>query len=166
MGEFEDRAREAAHKLVVAAAPCGATVATAESCTAGLVASTIASVPGASDVLRGGAVTYVDEIKNRVLGVSSETLERYTAVSSPCAREMAEGARALFQVSAAVSVTGYAGPGGGTAEDPVGTVYFGISTASGTETYRRVFAGSRDEVRWQAAAFALELLCGACDGLM
>ena len=166
MGEFEDRAREAAHKLVVTATACGATVATAESCTAGLVASTIASVPGASDVLRGGAVTYVDEIKNRLLGVSSETLERYTAVSSPCAREMAEGARALFQVSAAVSVTGYAGPGGGTAEDPVGTVYFGISIASGTETYRRVFAGSRDEVRWQAAAFALELLCGACDGLM
>lgn len=166
MGEFEDRAREVAHKLVVAAAACGATVATAESCTAGLVASTIASVPGASDVLRGGAVTYVEEIKNRLLGVSSETLERYTAVSSPCAREMAEGARALFQVSAAVSVTGYAGPGGGTAEDPVGTVYFGISTANGTETYRKVFAGSRDEVRWQAAAFALELLCGACDGLM
>lgn len=166
MGEFEYRAREAAHKLVVAAAACGATVATAESCTAGLVASTIASVPGASDVLRGGAVTYVDEIKNRLLGVSSETLERYTAVSSPCAREMAEGARVLFQVSAAVSVTGYAGPGGGTAEDPVGTVYFGISTAGGTETYRKVFAGSRDEVRWQAAAFALELLCGACDGLM
>ena len=150
MGEFEYRAREAAHELVVLAAASGFTVATAESCTAGLVASTIAS----------------DEIKNRVLGVSSETLERYTAVSSPCAREMAEGARALFQVSAAVSVTGYAGPGGGTAEDPVGTVYFGISTASGAETYRKVFAGSRDEVRWQAAAFALELLCGACDGLM
>lgn len=166
MGEFEDRARETAHKLVVTATACGATVATAESCTAGLVASTIASVPGASDVLRGGAVTYVDEIKNRLLGVSSEILERYTAVSSPCACEMAEGARSLFEVSAAVSVTGYAGPGGGTAEDPVGTVYFGISTASGTETYRKVFAGSRDEVRWQAAAFALELLCGACDGLM
>lgn len=166
MGEFEDRAREAAHKLVASAVSCGATVATAESCTAGLVASTIASVPGASDVLRGGAITYVDEIKNRLLGVSSETLERYTAVSSPCACEMAEGARSLFEVSAAVSVTGYAGPAGGTAEDPVGTVYFGISTASGTETYRKVFAGSRDEVRWQAAAFALELLCGACDGLM
>lgn len=166
MGEFEDRAREAAHKLVASAVSCGATVATAESCTAGLVASTIASVPGASDVLRGGAVTYVDEIKNRLLGVSSEILERYTAVSSPCACEMAEGARSLFEVSAAVSVTGYAGPGGGTAEDPVGTVYFGISTASGTETYRKVFAGSRDEVRWQAAAFALELLCDACDGLM
>lgn len=166
MEEFEDRACEAAHKLVVLAAASGVAVATAESCTAGLVASTIASVPGASDVLRGGAVTYVNEIKHRLLGVSSETLERYTAVSSPCAREMAEGARTLFQVSAAVSVTGYAGPGGGTAEDPVGTVYFGISTASGTETYRKVFAGSRDEVRWQAAAFALELLCAACDGLM
>lgn len=166
MGELEDRAREVAHKLVDSAAACGATVATAESCTAGLVASTIASVPGASDVLRGGAVTYVNEIKHRLLGVSSETLERYTAVSSPCAREMAEGARALFQVSAAVSVTGYAGPGGGTAEDPVGTVYFGISTASGVDTHRKVFSGSRDEVRWQAAAFALELLCSACDGLM
>ena len=115
MGEFEDRAREVAHKLVVAATACRATVATAESCTAGLVASTIASVPGASDVLRGGAVTYGDEIKNRLLGVSSETLERYTAVSSPCAREMAERARVLFQVGAAVSVTGYAGPGGGLA---------------------------------------------------
>ena len=108
--------RDLARALVEGACAAGLTVATAESCTAGMVASLIADVPGASEVLRGGAVTYCDEIKHRVLGVSSETLERYTAVSPQTAREMALGARSLFSTDMAVSLTGYAGPAGSSAE--------------------------------------------------
>ncbi|WP_085830412.1 CinA family protein [Collinsella vaginalis] len=150
--------RDLARALVEGACAAGLTVATAESCTAGMVASLIADVPGASEVLRGGAVTYCDEIKHRVLGVSSETLERYTAVSPQTAREMALGARSLFSTDMAVSLTGYAGPGGGTPEDPAGTVYIGLADAHGVTVERGSFAGGRNEVRRAAAARALELL--------
>ena len=112
-----------AARLVERAADMGKTVCTAESCTAGMVASTIAGVPGASAVLRGGAVTYCDEVKRRVLGVSEATLAEYTAVSTETAGEMAHGALELFCADVAVSLTGYAGPGGGTERDPAGTVY-------------------------------------------
>lgn len=158
----ERKARERALELVQCATAAGLTVATAESCTAGLVASTIASIPGASEVLRGGAVTYVDEIKHQVLGVHRETLAIWSAVSEPCAREMAVGARRVFESSIAVSVTGYAGPGGGTDADPVGTVYLGCADEHGTRVERCHFEGERDEVRWQAAVRALELLIAAC----
>ena len=99
------------------------TVSTAESLTAGMIASTIADIPGASAVLRGGAVTYCDEIKHRVLGVEQETLDRFSAVSHQTAREMAAGSLELYQSDIAVSATGYAGPGGGTEQDPAGTFY-------------------------------------------
>ena len=102
-------AEEAARELVRLCCERGVTLSTAESCTAGLVSSTIADIPGASNVLRGGAVTYVDEIKHAVLGVSLHTLEHFTAVSVPCASEMAEGARRVFGSTLAVSTTGYAG---------------------------------------------------------
>ena len=149
---------ELARELVERCDARGMTVATAESCTAGLVAATIADVPGASEVLRGGAVTYVDEVKHEVLGVSLETLTRDSAVSASCAAEMAEGARRVFKTDCAVSTTGYAGPGGGTVEDPVGTVYFGVATDAGVRTERCVFEGDRQAVRRAACAHALTLL--------
>lgn len=133
----------------------GLTVSTAESCTAGMVSSLIADIPGASAVLRGGAVTYCDEIKHRVLGVRTETLERYTAVSMQTACEMAQGSRRVFSSDVAVSLTGYAGPGGGTPDDPAGTVYIGIDSIRGTQAHRFVFSGSRNEVRKQAAEEAM-----------
>ena len=105
---------ELARDIVERASARGVTVSTAESLTAGMIASTIADIPGASAVLRGGAVTYCDEIKHRVLGVEQETLDRYTAVSHQTAREMAVGSLELYQSDIAVSATGYAGPGGGT----------------------------------------------------
>ncbi len=155
-----------AQRLVAFASAHGLTVATAESCTAGRVAAVVGGVPGASEVLRGGAVTYVNEIKHRVLGVSEKTLATVGAVSERCACEMAAGARALFGSDAAVSITGFAGPGGGTADNPVGTVYLGIADQDGVRAVRRHFNGDRDDVRWQATMEALRLLRSSCEDIV
>ena len=152
---------DAARSLVEEAAARGATVATAESLTAGLAAASIAAVPGASAVLRGGAVTYCDEVKHEVLGVAQATLDEHTAVSWQTACEMATGARRVFAVSAAVSLTGYAGPDGGSERDPAGTVYLATCSDKGTRWERRRFSGSRNEVRAKAALRALEMLLEA-----
>lgn len=162
MSDLETEAEAVARQLVSVTAGAGLTVATAESCTAGMVASTIADVPGASEVLRGGAVTYVNEIKHRVLGVRRETLDGVGAVSSACACEMAEGARRVFGTDVAVSVTGFAGPGGGTPEEPVGTVYFGVASPEGTRFERCSFSGDRSAVRRAACLHACELLRDVC----
>lgn len=163
--ELSARADEVARELVSCAAQAGLSVSTAESCTAGLVTATIADVPGASDMLRGGAVTYVNEIKHALLGVRQDTLDVDGAVSEPCARQMAAGSRKAFASDAAVSVTGFAGPGGGTDAEPVGTVYLGVSSARGERVERRVFPGDRACVRMAACARALELLLGECRAL-
>lgn len=162
---LEGRLECAARELVDRARGIGLTLATAESCTAGLVAARIADIPGASDVLRGGAVTYCDAVKRRVLGVSEDTLRLHSAVSDPCAREMAVGARVLFEADMAVSLTGYAGPGGGTLDDPAGTVYIGLADERGTTCARCSFEGSRNDVRAHAALFALQMLLKRCDDM-
>ena len=154
----EDLARD----IVERASARGVTVSTAESLTAGMIASTIADIPGASAVLRGGAVTYCDEIKHRVLGVEQETLDRFSAVSHQTAREMAAGSLDLYQSDVAVSATGYAGPGGGTEQDPAGTFYIGwaYGAADGgapvVESARCHYEGDRSRVRAHAVAEALE----------
>lgn len=165
MDALQVSADSLAHDIVVRASRAGLTVCTAESLTAGLTASLIADIPGASAVLRGGAVTYCDEIKARVLGVKTETLERFTAVSAETAREMATGARDLFGSDIAVSLTGYAGPDGGTVDDPAGTVYIGLASARGVLAARHCFAGGRNEVRRKAAATALSLMLREIDAL-
>lgn len=162
---LEGRLECAARELVDRARGIGLTLATAESCTAGLVAARIADIPGASDVLRGGAVTYCDAVKRRVLGVSEDTLRLHSAVSDPCAREMAVGARVLFEADMAVSLTGYAGPGGGTLDDPAGTVYIGLADERGVTCARCSFEGSRNSVRAHAALFALQMLLKRCDDM-
>ena len=162
---LEGRLECAARELVDRARGIGLTLATAESCTAGLVAARIADIPGASDVLRGGAVTYCDAVKRRVLGVSEDTLRLHSAVSDPCAREMAVGARGLFETDMAVSLTGYAGPGGGTLDDPAGTVYIGLADERGVTCARCSFEGSRNDVRAHAALFALQMLLKRCDDM-
>lgn len=162
---LEGRLECAARELVDRARGIGLTLATAESCTAGLVAARIADIPGASDVLRGGAVTYCDAVKRRVLGVSEDTLRLHSAVSDPCAREMATGARGLFEADTAVSLTGYAGPGGGTLDDPAGTVYIGLADERGVTCARCSFEGSRNDVRAHAALFALQMLLKRCDDM-
>ena len=123
------------------------TVSLAESCTGGWFAKTVVDVPGASAVFAGGVVSYVNEVKERVLGVPGDLLARYTAVSAPVARAMAEGVRRLMGTDLAVSVTGLAGPGGGTAEIPVGRVYLGIAGLGETETVTLDLPGDRTAVR-------------------
>ena len=144
----------------------GLTVSTAESCTGGLIAKRLTDVPGASTVFMGGCITYTNEVKMKLLGVSAETLERYTEVSEETAAEMARGARMRMGTDVAISTTGFAGPGGGTEKDPVGTVYVGISTASGEQVRRLTLSPmrSRDYIRTVAAsramAAALETIFG------
>lgn len=155
---YEEELDALAHKLITAAILAKCTVSCAESLTAGMTASALAGIPGASAVLRGGAVTYCDEIKHKVLGVKEDTLARYTAVSEEAAREMSEGARELFESDIAVSLTGYAGPDGGDLGKLAGTVYISTSTNVATKCVRCQFEGTRNEVRLQAAAKALELM--------
>ena len=119
----------------------GMTFATAESCTAGMIGSSVGDIPGASDVFVGGIISYANDVKERLLGVPHETLETVGAVSEECAAAMAEGARRQTGADIAVSVTGIAGPGGGTPEKPVGTVCFGVATENGTHTETRHFNG-------------------------
>lgn len=133
----------------------GYIVSAAESCTGGLIGSLITDVPGASDYFRGSAGTYCNEMKEKILGVSHETLERYTAVSSETAAEMADGSRRLYGSDIAVSTTGIAGPGGGTEEQPVGLVYTGVSGTWGTLVHRDVYHGGRSEIKRRAAVRAI-----------
>ena len=134
------------------------TVAFAESCTGGMLASAIVSVPGASDVLGESYITYSNEAKHELLGVRRKTLRKYDAVSEECAAEMARGAREAAGVDCAVSVTGLAGPGGGTKDKPVGTVYIGCCIGGKTIVKHYVFNGDRQRVRELSVIRALDLL--------
>ncbi len=136
----------------------GAQLALAESCTGGLVAVELTSVPGASDVFRGGVVAYANEIKLAVLGVEAGTLAEHGAVSAPVALEMARGARSVMGASDALAITGVAGPGGGSAGKPVGTVWFALASEHGESTMLREFRGDRILIRERAASTGLDLL--------
>jgi nicotinamide-nucleotide amidase len=135
-----------------------ATLALAESCTGGCIANRITNVPGASAVLLAGLVTYSNAAKKKFLGVQAETLERHGAVSKPVAREMADGARQQTQANYALSVTGIAGPSGGTPEKPVGTVFVGLAGPSGTVVQRQFNPYDRDTFKQVTTQQALELL--------
>ena len=137
-------------------------ITTAESCTGGLVAATIVNVSGASEVFQAGFVTYANEAKEKELGVKSETLQTYGAVSEKTAKEIAIGCAAHAKAQVGISTTGIAGPGGGTAEKPVGLVYIGCAVRSNVYVEKNVFSGDRQQVRRQAAdraiGFALECI--------
>ena len=132
--------------------------ATAESCTGGMVAAALTDIPGCSDAFAGGVVAYSNQLKHDLLGVPEDVLERHGAVSAESAAAMAAGARARLGAEAAVSVTGIAGPGGGTEEKPVGLVYLHVSSPAGEDVRRMDIPGSRDAVRGRAATAALQLL--------
>lgn len=151
----------AAANLVALMKANGATCATAESCTGGGVGAAITSVPGASETFLGGVASYADSAKRDVLRVDGGIIERRGAVSGECAAAMACGARALFGADFAVSVTGIAGPGGGTPEKPVGLVWFAIASAAGVRTEKAIFPGSRDDVRNAAVLHAIGMLTAA-----
>ena len=135
------------------------TVATAESCTGGLISKCITDVAGSSAVLAGGMVTYTNRIKTDVLGVDASIIEEHTEVSHACAKAMAERAKTLFGTDYALSATGYAGPGGGTEKDPTGTVYIGIATPNGSRSERIcVENATRTQVRNAVTRHAFEML--------
>lgn len=137
----------------------GLSLAVAESCTGGLVGTLLTDVPGASDVFMLSAVTYANPLKHKLLGVPTAVLDRHGAVSAQCARAMAAGVRELAGSHIGLAVTGVAGPGGGTAEKPVGTVYFGICDEAGSDTKHRVFAfRDRGFIRKLAAFSAMALV--------
>ncbi len=135
-----------------------ATLAAAESCTGGLVAAELTAVPGSSETFLGGVVAYADSAKRELLGVRKETLTKYGAVSRHTAAEMATGAAARFGADMAIAITGIAGPGGGTAAKPVGTVWFALATGKDVITESRRFPGVRPLVRARASATALDLV--------
>lgn len=140
----------------------GLTVATAESCTGGMVAQMLTSVPGASACYVGGFVTYANGAKTAILGVPADLIDRFGAVSEPVVREMATGALRATGADLAVAVSGIAGPGGGSADKPVGTVWIGWAGAEGDGARCHRFEGDRDQVRRSAAVHALDALRRRC----
>ena len=150
-----------AEKLVELLKATGKTCSTAESCTGGMVGAAITEVSGSSEVYLGGVVSYANSVKEGVLGVSRKTLETEGAVSGECAVAMAEGVRKLTGADIAVSITGIAGPGGGSDEKPVGLVWFARATAAGTISEKAIFPGSRKDVREASVRHALGLIATA-----
>ncbi|AKF24484.1 hypothetical protein YH65_03100 [Sulfurovum lithotrophicum] len=137
------------------------TITFAESCTGGRIAAEFTAVSGASNVLHGSAVTYSNKIKHRWLGVDNDILEKFGAVSRECVSQMLDGIAKMAKADYAIAVSGIAGPTGGTELKPVGTVYIGIKTPSGTEIYHCLFHGNREEVQKQSVIFAIEKLSQA-----
>ena len=133
-------------------------ISCAESCTGGLIGAALTEFPGISEIFNGSAVTYSNEAKINILGVKPETLKNFGAVSEQCAIEMAEGSRKIYDSDIAVSVTGIAGPDGGTELKPVGTVCFGISTEKNSYSFTKIFQGNRNDIRLQTVNNALEEL--------
>src|SRR5580658_10475305 len=134
------------------------TLALAESCTGGFIASQITNVPGASKILLGGLVAYSNEVKRKFLGVQAKTLAQNGAVSEPVAREMAGGARKRFGADFAIAVTGIAGPTGGTKSKPIGTVFIAVAGASGTVVERKLNHFRREKFKEITAKQALNML--------
>lgn len=161
---FPDEITELATKVIVAASKRGWMVATAESCTGGLVAGALTGLAGSSAVVDRGFVTYSNAAKTALLGVPGSVLETHGAVSEPVARAMAEGAREQSGTDLSVSITGIAGPGGGSPGKPVGLVHFGCASPTGIVHERHVFEGlDREGVRLASVRTALRMLLNACE---
>ena len=154
-GTDEEKMEEVVGQALLAR---GLTVATAESCTGGLVASRLTDVAGSSGYVKGGVVSYTDEVKAKALEVPEELLAAHGAVSEPVAQAMAEGVRRVLDADIAVSTTGLAGPGGGTAETPVGTVFIAVAGADGTVAEKYQFNGTRRQVKFRASQAVLAML--------
>jgi nicotinamide-nucleotide amidase len=153
-----------AARLVMMCRARGVTVATAESCTGGMIAAAITAIPGSSAVLDRGFVTYSNAAKTEMLGVPEGLIAAVGAVSEAVAARMAEGAKKRAGVEIAVSVTGIAGPDGGSEEKPVGTVWFGLANRKGeVRAHRKMFNGDRAAIRAAATSHALTLLLGATE---
>ena len=161
---FDHEMRDAAERVLLACRERKLKVVTAESCTGGLVAATLTAIAGSSDVVERGFVTYANEAKREMLGVPWDALLGHGAVSDPVARAMAAGALARSGADLAVSVTGVAGPGGGTVDKPVGLVHF-AAVRAGHEPIaeRHVFPGDRDSIRRVSVLTALTMLASLAE---
>ena len=156
---FDPETLVLAEAVLAACRACGWHLATAESCTGGLVAAALTAIAGSSDVVERGFVTYSNEAKVELLGLPWDTISQHGAVSAQTAAAMARGAVARAGVDLAVSVIGVAGPGGGTPQKPVGLVYLGVARRDGAcRVERRLFPGNRTEIRQSALVEALEML--------
>ncbi|MCW3475464.1 CinA family protein [Limobrevibacterium gyesilva] len=156
---IDDAILAQAEALLQRCREAGLTVATAESCTGGLIAASLTAIAGSSDVVERGFITYSNQAKTDLVGVPAALIAAVGAVSEDVARGMAEGTIARTPADLAVSVTGVAGPGGGSAEKPVGLVWFGCARRGHpTRTLRRIFPGDRTAIRRAAVAQALDLL--------
>ena len=136
----------------------GKTLATAESCTGGMIGATLTAIPGSSTVYKGGVISYTNQMKHDLLNVPMEVLDGVGAVSAPVAEAMASGARKALKADVAVSVTGLAGPGGDEYRNPVGTVYIGYADKERCIAKHFLFSGDRNQVRCQAAEAALQMI--------
>ena len=154
-GTDKDALEEVVGKLLVEK---GLTVALAESCTGGLIAERLTSVPGSSRYLLGGIVAYSNAVKEKILGVSSKLLEQYGAVSEQTALAMAKGVREIIGADLGLSVTGIAGPDGGSPEKPVGLVYIGLTDGTVNLCSKFNFAGRRESVRLSTSNMALNMV--------
>jgi nicotinamide-nucleotide amidase len=156
---FPPDIHDLARRLIEDCAAGKKRVATAESCTGGLIAAALTEIAGSSAVFEYGFATYSDKAKSEMLGVPPELIERHGAVSAEVAEHMAEGARERARADFAVSATGIAGPGGGSAAKPVGLVYIGLAQGHGSVFhYKCFFKGDRSDVRMQTVKEALKLL--------
>jgi nicotinamide-nucleotide amidase len=159
---LSDAILQEAESLLAACRSKAIMLATAESCTGGLIAAALTAIAGSSDVVDRGFVTYSNEAKNQMIGVPMPLIETHGAVSDAVARAMAEGALARSRAAIAVSVTGVAGPGGGSAEKPVGLVWFGLAqTGKPSLTERQVFPGDRTAIRAATVAHAFKMIRSA-----
>ncbi|HEX2939627.1 MAG TPA: CinA family protein [Rhodopila sp.] len=151
-----------ADSLLAACRAQGVMVATAESCTGGLIAAALTAIAGSSDVVDRGFITYSNDAKHQMIGVPMELIETHGAVSEPVAHAMAQGALAHSRAQIAVAVTGVAGPGGGSAEKPVGLVCFGLARSGRpVVTEKHVFPGDRTAIRAATVAHAFKMIRSA-----
>lgn len=142
-------------------------IALAESCTGGLIGGAVTEIAGSSAYFQGTAGTYSNEAKEKILSVSPEVIAKHGAVSSECAEAMAEGALKLYEANMVISVTGVAGPDGGSEEKPVGTVWFGIAgTGRSPSSFRKNFSGERSTIRMKTVRVALETLISGLGGAL
>jgi len=164
LADLADPLVDLAVRLGARCVALGLTVATAESCTGGLVAHLITEVPGSSAYLRGGIVAYADDVKRTALGVPAEVLAAHGAVSAQVALAMADGVRSLLGTDLAVAVTGVAGPGGGTPAKPVGLVYVAVTGNGAPDVRRFQWAGDRAGNKRSSAEAALAMLLERASG--
>jgi len=153
-----EKIRRTTEKIIALLTERGETITFAESCTGGRIAAAFTAVPGASDVLNGACVTYSNQIKHQWLGVDTEVLNNYGAVSRECVSQMLEGIIKMAHADYAIAVSGIAGPAGGTELKPVGTVYIGITAPQTKEIYHCHFHGDRASIQEQSVHFAIEKL--------